>query len=232
MKRILKTSIWIFSVLSVGCTTVPHYPVSSQGLAENISIRLSEQKENGPSENQQKCIKSALGFLPKPVQESVKIVVIYPSESPHFRSAWVSAHCEGDGTMCLRANQLNYPTIWHEAAHAYTFWLIRKGKFKEKEWKNIAAYQYGDDQKNKSISFKYFPTNGILSSYGATHYYEDIAVWMEYIYDLEVFSRNRYRHPLFSIQDKHDPRYLKKLNFLFEEGFISYSEYQNTKLLL
>ena len=114
-------------------------------------------------------IDSLKASLPKQVQESIKSVMI--SDSSHF-SFWEAGHCASNSRgsrihINKRYAKISPWVIWHEAAHAYHFFLDRTGSDFSERWQGISG--------------------AVLTRYGKTNHEEDIAVCVEEFY-LSVYG--------------------------------------------
>lgn len=126
----------------------------------------------------------------------------------HYSRSGVLAHCHTDGTICVKSDSLTfYPfCLWHEAGHAYSFYLYNKGSYFFAEWNKIGIA-------------------GSLSDYGRTNIWEDIAVWTEHVY-LDVNGLFSYFDHFWLKRWLEDMEpYRKKLQLLRKYDFITEDDY-------
>lgn len=124
----------------------------------------------------------------------------------------VAAHCHSSGVICIKSKTLNSQpfSLWHEAAHAYTFHLRRQGSDFLYRWIEIGE---GSE----------------LDSYGQTDSWEDVAVWVEHVY-LEANGYFSYFDNLgweSSLFGRDLDAYRQKLQLLRIYGFITEEDYRN-----
>jgi hypothetical protein len=115
--------------------------------------------------------------------------------------------------------------VWHEATHMSTYELRRKDIG---EWEDIAEDVYTDDFDKRWDDSEHYPRNGVLTSYGATNAWEDIAEYVEHALGYLVFYRANtpWVSPFGMSNPKHkDPRIAKKLAWLHKHGFLSQEDY-------
>lgn len=115
--------------------------------------------------------------------------------------------------------------VWHENAHMRTYELRRKDLG---EWEDIAEDVYTEDFDKRWDDSEHYPRNGVLTSYGATNSYEDIAEYVEHVLGYLVFYRANapWISPFGMSNPRHkDPRIGKKLAWLHKHGFLSSDDY-------
>lgn len=166
-------------------------------------------------------IKRAVSYFPIPVCLALSQGIYVRQDYDHFAyidedgvKRYASGHCHSSGKICLRDDAFRPSLVWHEVAHAYA--AAHPSLYKH--WKELADFKYG--KKTHHDFIEYFPAKGVMTSYGATNYKEDLAEFVE-----ELLKHITTGYSAFSrIKDK-DDRYLKKLQLLFEYGMIDYWQY-------
>lgn len=166
----------------------------------------------------QKFVRQTLGFMHEPMAKAVPKVTLNDDES-HFRQVEREAgHCYNNGDICLYTLRLYRGVIFHEASHAYDVWLDKKLYNVHDPWKKAAGDVYGRGRYTPDATF---PQAGILTDYGAADNDEDRAEWVKAVYSYLAGLDS----PLKRVRDKHDPRYLKKLQLLRDFQYISEDMY-------
>lgn len=180
-------------------------------------------------------IRELLAILPLKVLESISSITI-SGDKIHFKYGSEIGHTHTrPGTpskICLDIDVLQnkHPelgsdyslksVLFHEAGHAYANIL---GLIFELRWQAVAGNAY------KSASARQdYPRDGLLHK--TDDFEEDIADWNSTIYRqlTDAVSMLQY----IKQGDWRDPRYLLKLNLLFETGFINKNDYEKIKPLL
>lgn len=213
MKKLLVVLLFV-SASAVGCVsnlrnnTCSLLPVSPHKSEFDVEIRGPVTAEDI------KKVDQALSVLPKPVVSSVASLTSR-TDYKHFDSD-IIGHCFWDRRICIIQSLFtDCRVLWHEIGHAYHFYLNQKGFKFHDEWEKIAGKDYADLKRNSK-----FPQRGILTAYGATNCYEDVAEWVE---DAYAYLTGGYSVILIIKQSGElykDP-YLKKLKLLRDYGFIS-----------
>ncbi|MCX5751785.1 MAG: hypothetical protein NT099_09025 [Candidatus Saganbacteria bacterium] len=215
----------------LGATTneesaVPCYPpfVITERNADNyMKYGLDEFRErypqieySGPVTDQNiKYLLDYLETLPPKVQASIKAVRVLSNEEEMEKHHLAEANNE-ERKMYFKATELTMPVFQHEGAHILTFALEdEKSDFVDR-WKAIAGEVYG-----QVINTADGPKNGCVRPYGETNYYEDIATFVE-----KIWEDPKFFNPLIDPSSpKYDERYVAKIDLLYEYGFISREKY-------
>ena len=176
-------------------------------------------------------ISDGMNFVPKAVAESVKCVIVRWGEDDitHFQDKVrpdglvVVGHCHDKsgfrGIICLYGPKYDAADVVHESAHAYDL-VVNKGA----EWRGIAGDVYGYERYEDEWDF---PRDGLLTHYSAKNLEEDIAEWVEAVYDHRVKNYNSFRGV-----NQRDKRYIRKLEYLRKYGFIGQDDYNAIAPLL
>lgn len=217
MKKFFPLGLLILLSGLIGCAPIRiGTSIDEQTVVLKSGVKITMY---GVSIEERELLFRALNHLSIKILESIKAVSGRPCSQLTFDDP---AICHWDRTICLRFWG-SYETVceylWHEAGHARIMVL---GPAFEREWKNTAGNVYGviggrDD----------FPKFGILEQHGSINSMEDIACWVKAVY----FYCNGFLHPFGKI-DSSDPRYMAKLNLLFQYGFVTAEEYNKVAPLL
>lgn len=198
----------------------------------------------GANEFQLEKIIRALKPMTPEMRLAIPLIAIYPKGDYHIAGThengtrvhhsriecskkygdYNDAHCHSHGgCVCCRATGVDEGTIIHETGHALKRLISIEQKIR---WRRIASSNaYGE---NRYTAFQQFPLNGIMSAYGATNEDEDLAEWVEAVYNATDFG---YAIP-FYLANKNDPRYKAKLDFLLDNKFISADQHKKITRLL
>ncbi len=133
-----------------------------------------------------------------------------------------AGHCHHTRDICISSGYLI--AIWHEAGHAYHFYLkMIKSPF-DREWLALSKDAYVDPDRYSTDPA--YPKDGILSGYASRSQMEDVAVYVEMIYRrLKMPATDEM--PLFSRPEfKEDFRFRAKVNLLRKYGFIGEGDYK------
>ena len=138
--------------------------------------------------------------------------------------------------------------LFHEAAHVRVNVLNNSKSDFSKKWEEIADFKYGKKNikihnpnskinPNKFVFIRWkddgtaIPKNGLLTPYSAKSIHEDVAIFVECLYNVnekEYAKRTEFLelYPLF-YADTTDQRYKKKLDLLNEYHFLTDGESKN-----
>lgn len=168
-----------------------------------------------------------LNYMPATMQKSVRKIVIRLEKDyfvyEHNNKQYTAAgFYEGDGEISILREELTWKIIWHEVAHAYVYMFLNRKKFLS-EWGKIAGDVYDPNDEDYIDKPMYA---GMVSAYSRRNAGEDAAEWVQecyaYLYyddkDKSSLTTNKYL--------KVDPRYRKKLNYLYQHGFFSKEDYK------
>ncbi|TSC89825.1 MAG: hypothetical protein G01um10143_315 [Parcubacteria group bacterium Gr01-1014_3] len=187
-------------------------PISDLKSAHGVVLR-------GPFNHQDvfELDRNLMAFPPSVIKSISSVSLVYydylgPNEA---------GHCHHTRDICILSGHLI--AIWHEAGHAYHFYLrMIKSPF-DREWNELSKGLYDP---NRYSGDPTYPKDGILSGYGSRTQMEDVAVYVEMIYhrlrmpatdDMPLFSRPEF---------KKDFRFRAKVNLLRKYGFIGEGDYK------
>ncbi len=216
----MRAGLWIFSLFLLSSCVLP--PISKKISRHGVVLRqIYDGKEAKELDDGMiKLIDEALDWLTPEMIASIECIAFNDDGKHISGSEW--AHCHNyTGIICLKTAPLCKKTIWHEAAHAYTFHLIHLGGDFYKDWLEVS----------KTVSRKEsLIERGVISIYGGTHKLEDIATWVAAIYSsLDPNSWSDFDDLLRSSGMKFRDLgevFSKKLELLRKYKFISQKDYE------
>ncbi len=193
-------------------------------LAATKTPQLSIPLVNATPE-ETKFIYETLQPISTALKHAIPSITIWENNAMHHFNPGTEAHVHDDDQhMCILRSQLYQSTLWHEAGHAREFKLRKISPLAAGEWRTLAGDVYGISRYPDRNAF---PMNGLLTQYGAKNYMEDLAEWVESVYGY-CYSKDGLH--LF-VNLRHDPRHIKKLDFLLKYHFIEQKEYDHVKPL-
>lgn len=194
---------------STGCLSLP--PISPYQSEHGVQIRGSVTKEQV-----QKVDEVLAGLKNKKMIQSIASLSCRPDD--YSRGTLGKCHWTRD-IWIVESSFTDPATLWHEIAHAYSMYL--GADFLEK-WKNAAGNVYSSDRTKYN-----YPARGVLTYYGSTDYWEDIAEWFEGL-KIYLFLNCQY-YAIVSLKQKDElftEPYISKIKLLHDYEFITDQDYE------
>lgn len=209
------------AILILGCSSFGKH---TAGIAK---IRIDDKEINLGGDLTFKkltILEEALRALPPEVVKSVNHIS-FSEDADHFPYSQ-QAHAFFD-TICIH-RVIDPGVIWHEVAHTYTYAL---GYEFLDQWKKIVGDVYQDFRYGfYREAYKEKLAAGVVSAYGLMNEKEDIAEWVQEIYEFTHGTGSIFKNP--ERIDKADPRFSQKLELLYKSGFFNQDVYEKIKPLL
>lgn len=194
--------------ISTGCLSLP--PISPYQSKYGVQIRGSVTEEQV-----QKVDEVLAGLNEKMIQSIASL-----SCRPDDYSPGTLGKCHWTRDVWIVESFFTDPAVlWHEIAHTYSMYL--GADFLEK-WKKVAGNVYSSDRTKYN-----YPARGVLTSYGSTNYWEDIAEWFEGVKIYLVLNCQYYA--IVSLKQKEEifqEPYISKIKLLHDYEFITDQEYE------
>ena len=193
----MKFALPILVLILSGCHSLN--PASPNRSLHGVDIRQPTTQE------QVEIFDKAISQLPPAVIKSIKSFTARgDDEADHFDGSSIG-HCSWDRHICLLNKYYSESSIWHEASHAYHFYLNKIGSDFIDCWKMAAGS----------------PIKGAVSHYGTTNYREDIAEWYEEVQRFLQGQHSIFAHFAYRDLLKTNPIYRRKFELLKVYGFIT-----------